>query len=385
MDRMAPPRSALAAALLSLLAATPAPAAAQPSGPTLQGRVFADFNYLDSQRGVPEGFRAGQLAGHLVAELSRRIAFFGEATATPSASGFALEAERVILRYDHSDALKLSAGRYHTPVSYWNTAFHHGQWLQTTTTRPEMIRLGSTLLPVHFVGLLAEGAVAAGPLGFGYTAGVGNGRGTNVARGGDAGDANNSRALLAGATLRLPRAVGLRLGGAYYADRLTPAAGVDMDERILSAHLAGERETPEILAEYARIRHAPRAGAPGAVAVTHAYYGQLAYRLPGRAQAFKPYARYERDRVPAADPVLAPLRLDYEGLTGGVRVDVAAVAALKFEYRGERSQGGRRMRTLVAQLSFTFPGTAEHAHDVPAVAEGRATPRGPAAAGAHHD
>src|SRR2546425_13004144 len=101
-------------------------------------------------------------------------------TATPTATGFNLEIERTILRYDFSDLLKLSAGRYHTPISYWNTAFHHGQWLQTTANRPEMIKFGGFFLPVHFVGILAEGAVAPRSLGLHYDGGGGNGRGAPV-------------------------------------------------------------------------------------------------------------------------------------------------------------------------------------------------------------
>jgi len=38
----------------------------------------------------------------------------------------------LLIRYDYNDFFKLSFGRYHTPINYWNTAFHHGLWLQTT-------------------------------------------------------------------------------------------------------------------------------------------------------------------------------------------------------------------------------------------------------------
>ncbi|PYO87440.1 MAG: hypothetical protein DMD58_14875 [Gemmatimonadetes bacterium] len=158
---------------------------------------FGDFNFLTSERPVPEGFRSGQLAGHVGAALTSRLGFFAEVTASPVATGpFNLEIERSILRYDVADYLKLSAGRYHTPMGYWNTAFHHGQWLQTSVNRPEMVKFGGQFLPVHFVGLQAEGSFGSGGLAVRYHAGVGNGRGapTFIARGGDAGDANAQRA-----------------------------------------------------------------------------------------------------------------------------------------------------------------------------------------------
>lgn len=343
---------------------------AQQIDPALDWRVFADVNYLESERSVAEGFREGQLVGHVAAGLTDRITFFAEVSATPANAGYSIEAERAILRYDVNDFLKLSVGRYHTPVSYWNTAFHHGQWLQTSIARPDMLR-SSGFVPLHFLGLLAEGTVMPGPLAVGYTVGVGNGRHTNLRRAGDAGDANDSRALTAGTSLRLPAYTALQLGAAYYSDRVTLSAASDFDERIVSAYLAHDhRETPEFIAEYARVTHAPRGpAAPASTTTSHAWYGQLAHRLPGAADRVKPYLRLERTRAPAADSLFAPLELNYDGATAGVRYDLAPVAALKLECRAERVQHARRMGTVAAQLSFTFPAVSERIHSEPVVAE----------------
>lgn len=343
-------------AALALAAATPAGAQSVTS-PDVHARVFGDVNYLDSQRPVPEGFRIGQVAAHVVAKFSDRVNVFSEATASPLPSGFTLEVERFILRYDRSDLLKLSAGRYHTPLGYWNTAYHHGTWLQTTVTRPEMMRQGSTLLPVHFVGAMAEGTAHVGALALGYTLGVGNGRGTAIARGGDAGDANGNRALVASGTVHLPPAAGAQFGISYYADRVTPSAAMDVRERTITAHFARERETPEVIVELALVRH--EALRPVVRTTTaRAHYVQLAYRLPGAAHALKPYVRVEQNRIPAADTLLAPLRLNYTGASAGVRLDLGASAAIKLEYRSERAQFGRRQGSLATQVTFTFPGIA---------------------------
>ncbi|MGH7472121.1 MAG: hypothetical protein ACRENP_29575 [Longimicrobiales bacterium] len=74
------------------------------------------------------------------------------------AEGYTLEIERIILRCDFGDLLKLSAGRYHS---------------QTSVARPRMIRFGSRFIPVHFVGVQAEGMLPSGPLGLAYTMGFG--------------------------------------------------------------------------------------------------------------------------------------------------------------------------------------------------------------------
>src|ERR1700704_1973404 len=87
--------------------------------------------------------------------------------------------------FDQSDQLKVSFGRYHTPVNYWNNTFHHGSWLQTTISRPEMAQFGGAFIPVHFVGALAEGVLPAGGLNLNYNVGIGNGRGGVISRGGD--------------------------------------------------------------------------------------------------------------------------------------------------------------------------------------------------------
>jgi hypothetical protein len=313
---------------------------------------FGDFNFFVTQRpGVLRGFRSGQLAGHVGAEVTSRLSVFAEVTATPVANApFNLEIERTILRYDFSDRLKLSAGRYHTPISYWNTAFHHGQWLQTTTARPEMIKFGGTFLPVHFVGILAEGAVVAG---LRYHVGLGNGRGSPLSRGGDAGDVNKQRAWLAGLTLTPGGLRALQVGGAFYSDRAQVAPG-PVDERTVTAHVVWTKEHPEFIAEYAHARHEISGGAS---ATSEAGYVQLAYRLPGPADVLKPYARWERVHVPTSDPLLgaASPTLNYTAVIAGLRYDFAPVAALKAEYRREKIGTPQWYDTLVLQASFTFP------------------------------
>lgn len=318
---------------------------------------FADVNYLETERDIEEGFVLGQLAGHVTSGLNERLTFFGEVSATARPDQYRIEVERLILRWDFNDQFKLSGGRYHTPVSYWNTAFHHGLWLQTSVSRPEMIRFGSRVLPVHFVGVLIEGGFPLAPLGIGYAGGVGNGRGDEISRGGDAGDANEHRAVLATIHARPPEIFGLQVGAAVYVDRISlepgfPVVPFEVDERIFSAHVALTRERPEVLAEYARIRHEPESGDDSTD--TDAWYIQAAYRLPPPADALKPYARVERIAIPSEDPVFEVDDVGYEGFLVGVRYDFASLAALKLEYR--REQFGREddENSLWAQVAFTF-------------------------------
>jgi len=312
---------------------------------------FADIDYDSTDLHGKEGFSLGQAVAHVIAPLGDRLNVFGEVSATAHDSEYTIEVERLIIKYDFSDQNMLSAGRYHTPIGYWNTAYHHGAWLQTTISRPESVKLGSQIVPIHFVGLLFEGKLPGRGSDFGYNVGVGNGRHENVARAGDAGDINSEEAWTASAYFAPGGSSGMKAGLGVYSDLVSPAAGIEIDESIYSAYFALERETPEIIAEYVRSEHDARV-APFASGAADSFYVQIAYRLGGDAQLLKPYLRAERIDIDATDPLLSGLGLDYEGVIVGLRFDFAPQAALKFEYRDEEfANSGRREGSFLVQLA----------------------------------
>jgi hypothetical protein len=172
-----------------------APGANTETYPSLHLRGFADVTFNGTDRpGTKSGFNMGQFVLHIASPLSKHISYFGEVSLTAQPTLYNVDLERSFIRYAPNDYIGLSFGRYHTPVNYWNTQFHHGAWLQTTISRPDMIQFGGRLLPVHFIGALAEGQIPSGPMGLNYGIGIGNGRGNPISRGGDAGDINNNRA-----------------------------------------------------------------------------------------------------------------------------------------------------------------------------------------------
>jgi hypothetical protein len=66
--------------------------------------------------------------------------------------------ERFQLGWQLSDDTILWVGRFHQPTSVWNHDHHHGQYLQTSITRPEIDEwedLGG-VIPQHFTGALFE-------------------------------------------------------------------------------------------------------------------------------------------------------------------------------------------------------------------------------------
>jgi hypothetical protein len=330
--------------------------------PSLHLSGFADINFAEQDKTEgPRGFSEGQFVLHVASALSPRANFFGElsftprtdaGTGSPAAGGFNTEVERLIIRFDQSDVFKVSFGRYHTPVNWWNTAFHHGHWLQTTINRPEMIQFGGRFIPVHFVGALVEGTLPAGGWNVNYQAGIGNGRGTVLSRGGDAGD-NNARAAWVLNLFTKPDSLfGLQVGGSLYFDRVSAAGAPEFDERITAAHVVWQREDPEVIAEIANVHHRRVGGASGESSL--AYYVQTAYRLPLFNRAWKPYYRFEHLDIDAGDPVFDSLpRLD--GSTIGVRYDISMYAAIKTEFRVRRRADDRpRNKGGFLQIAFTF-------------------------------
>ena len=118
-----------------------------------------------------------------------------------------------------------------------------------------MVKFGGTFIPVHFVGVQAEGNIPSGGLGLGYNVGLGNGRCSLFSKAGDSGDINNNRAWVASVYARPSRLYGLQVGGSVYRDKLTPQPGQNFDEWIAAADVVWTKEHPEFLAEFANVHH----------------------------------------------------------------------------------------------------------------------------------
>lgn len=332
--------------------------AAEPTGgdkryPSLQIRGFGDFTFFATDEAGVEpdsGFEQGQFVLHFVSELAQTWNFFGEVSVTARDDEYRIEVERGFLKFDRSDYWKISMGRFHTPINWWNTAYHHGAWLQTSIDRPEMTRFGGQFIPVHFVGVIADGAIPSGKANLFYKAGLGNGRHENIARAGDAGDINSEHAWLV--NLSSKPAFDLDIGAAYYRDRISASTlSEEYDEAITSFHVARERETPEVIAEWAHVDREGRA--TGQQFDSDAWYVQVAYRLRQWNALLKPYARYEEIDVPAMEPVFTT-QTDREGWLAGVRMDVASFVAIKVEYRHQRSHRDPYVDSVWAQAAFVF-------------------------------
>jgi hypothetical protein len=326
--------------------------------PSLQIRGFGDVDFQSTdQKGTLSGFSLGQLDLHFASPLSRKISYFGEVTFTAEPTTYELNVERSFVRYDYNDYFKISFGKFHTPIGYWNTAYHHGAWLQTTIIRPQMIKFGGAFTPVHIAGIQAEGSIPSGSLGLRYSLAVGNGRGATFSKAGDSGDVNNNRAWLAQVTAQPASLMGLEMGGSYYHDELTPTPGVNFREWIAGGYVFWGKGRPEVLAEYENVHHTSVETAQ--TFNTTGYYAQVAYRLPWQENKWKPYYRFEYIHRPTLEPVwditgTASVE-DLVGSLVGVRWDITNFACFKGEYRKFRQAPGTpSVNGAFFQSAFTF-------------------------------
>jgi len=325
------------------------------AGPRLQIQGFADVNFRAGNRqGATNAFSLGQLDLFITSQLSEKFSVVSELILEAKRdNSFEFEIHRLLLRYAMSDFLNLSAGRYHSGIGYYNTAFHHGSYFATAANRPFLFAFEGQggLLPLHNVGVSATGRIPSGPLGLRYIAEVGNGRSARSPADRTvqtAFDENNGKSYNLGLNARPDWLPGLQTGFSFYHDRLTPNAAPNVDQRIMAAHVVYQSPRYEWLNEAVFIRHKPEV-AGGVATYTPGFYTQFARRF-GKAQ---PYVRYQYVNAPARDLIYRDIGRR-NGPSVGVRYDVTNYAAFKGQYdRTERRSLGA-LDELILQLAFTF-------------------------------
>jgi hypothetical protein len=192
------------------------------------------------------------------------------------------------------------------------------------------------------------------PRGFnlGYAGAVGNGRDTNAARAGDAGDANNNRAMLLKLNLQPDAFYDLQVGAAVYLDRVAIENGPSPQEQIVSGYVVLAREKPEVLGEVFYVRHEDET--TGMVTSNTSYYLQVAYRLPVFGERLKPYARAEQMDIDETDAVFVNVVPDLKRYLAGLRIDFVGTAAIKLEGRRYREANKEYVNEFLAAVNIAF-------------------------------
>jgi len=332
------------------------------NAPRLQIRGYADVGWSGSdQKGSTNSFALGQYNLFITSRLTDRASFLAETVLeVDSKNQFGIDPQRLLLIYTVNDALNFSFGRYHTGIGFYNTAYHHSAFMQTTLGRPFLFQFedGGGILPIHNVGVSVTGLLS-NAAGLHYLAEIGNGRSARTALGvspvQNAVAEHNGKAFDLGLYFRPPVVAGLQIGATGYHDHLTPVVLVggvptripNVSEDIIAGHVVYQNSRFEFLNEGVLMRHQSD-GSPVLVNIP-GFYSQMSNRW-GR---YRPYFRYEYLQVPVNDPLYADVGLIH-GPHGGLRYDLSEMSAFKVEYGRNFSRNPKAVNTLGMQFSFAF-------------------------------
>ncbi len=291
-------------------------------------------------------FEIGQLDFFVAQTLGERLDLLSELVVEGDPSGeFAVDLERFQIGYLLSNLLTIRAGRFHTPLGYWNATFHHGFHLQTSISRPDIINFEDDggILPVHLIGMMASGYQKLGSIIAEYDVAVGNGSNVtgstltpNSVTDNDARKAFAYR--VAFRPTLLPEG---ELGISGYFDRIeindgaAPPVLIDeVSQMILGVDLSYTHSPVEVIGEYYYVRDKQRlASSPLQGEFKNSlFFVQAGYTL---FQGLTPYVRYEQmDVHEIEDPYFVALgTIDTKKTIGGLRFDLSRESAIKFEGR----------------------------------------------------
>lgn len=331
----------------------------------LRIRGFGDVTLAGSNdKGRSTTFALGQLNLFLTSDISDNFKFVSEivfeagppdifGTQTGPPNHFGADIERYLLQYSYNDYFNLSVGRYHTAIGYYNTAYHHSTWFQTTTGRPFLFDFEDEggILPIHNVGVEASGRIPSGALGLHYVAEVGNGRASRTPLSDEpvqnVVDENDHKAFNLAVFARPDKWHGLQTGISVYRDRLMPVGSPRIGETILAAHVVYTRPDFEWLNEALMVRHAP--DGLSRTSVTSGFYSQISKRFG----SYRPYFRYQYVNAPDTEPLFPDVGLRH-GPSVGVRFDASESVALKLQYDYTALRNKSAIQALALQVGFTF-------------------------------
>ena len=332
----------------------------------IQWRGFGEVNYKVLDQRTPElgthGFVPGSAGNFYTGDfdllLTARIndkasvlseIVFGEG----DAQTYGVDLERFLLKYDYNDRLRMSFGRYHTAIGYYNTAFHSGKWLLTTADRPLIMEFAAHggVLPTQAIGISVTGLVPSGRLGLNYLVEYGSADTIrpDIDGSGHVDDENNSNNLSLAAFARPDSIPGLQLGASVYHDRISYfdlGPTVRVGQTIVNGHVVYVAHGIEFLNEGFLIRHSIEHSSTSLN--MPAFYTQLSKRI-GR---LRPFFRYQYINT-SQRSLFWDVGLRH-GPSFGARYDFNDNIAFKAQLDHTVRQNKPDLNGLQTQLAFTF-------------------------------
>ena len=356
------------AAAVPAAAPTPAPApepvpvVEQPQANAVADRLkllfFGNTGYQTGHfYGPTNSFELGEFDMFATARLTDRVSVLGEVLYTAgSNNSISLDVERLLLKYRQNDYFTASIGRIHTAIGYYNTAFNRGDYFQTAAGRPTIFEFDDQggFLPLQDLGIVLNGQLPSGQLGLNYVFEVTNGRvyGADLQPAQNNNDANSSKAVNFGMSVKPDKVAGLTVGFSVRHDYLSDALNLHVSETIPVVYAVFTNSTYEWLNEGMLVTHKLPGGA---TFHTTGFYSQISRKVGH----YRPYFRYDYVNAPANDPIYSdptefPVVGRINGPTVGMRWDFTRFTAFKLQYVREGTRGGLSTNGGSGQFDFTF-------------------------------
>jgi hypothetical protein len=265
----------------------------------------------------------------------------------------------------------LWAGRFHNPISFWNTQMHHGDFLQTSLSRPTVANYEDELgpLPTHISGVLLESTRTVGDAEIDYMADLGVGPSfvdtqlepLDLLNPVNTGKVAGSFRLGFHPEVGNPNQFGAALGYAQipFTNALTdPVNNVlvnEVEQTVLSTYLNYEQGKFHLIGELFFFDDLVSGTASSSRYISASGYLQPEYK-PGESGRTTLYARLESTPNAAEDGYLSLFKeFSPHQYFAGVRYDITAKQAVKLEAGRTERQDGLKFNSISVQWCMVLP------------------------------
>lgn len=306
------------------------------------GFVAAETYYQDNQL----NFGIGEQDLFITSRLNDNFSFLGETVfkfSNGSDTDFNASVERIIVSYNYKGNHSLLFGKHHTPINYWNDAYHHGRVFFPTIARP--LLFSSHFIPIHTTGIAFQG-LNLGNLRFGYNIMIGNGLGST-----DVADNNKAKSITA--SLHIKPLNNWQFGLSYYRDEIDQGTLIHgnpvvnaTNQNLLNATVAHFGRKFELLAESTLASNDIETVGQTTSFASYLYGG---LRLNEKVV---PYIRYDNLTFDNADQFFN--QEDTQAFIAGLRYEISYLIVLKMEYQITDREISGSSNLINAQIAIGF-------------------------------